>query len=437
MAHPGCRILHVAEGRRRDEMAFSRFLRNPRVTPAALSAGAAARTAARVEGRDVLAIQDTSAIILGGKKVRMQGFGPVGKGGALGGVFLHAVLAVDAASRDLPGLADAALWNRTGGRRVVETRRRGRAERESQRWMAGAARAGEVLSQARRITVVCDREGDIFEDFACRPANVHLLTRSLHDRAIETDPGGGKLLLSKYINGLPEVARYTVAVPAVPGRAARVATVALRHGPASVKAPADIVASEPESLPAHVALHVVDAVEIDAPAGVAPLHWRLLTTRAVADAAAAREIVRLYRLRWIVEEYFRTLKTAGFRIEEAEIGKPGAMMNFAAMAAIAAVAVTQLVRARDNPGGQSLLDAFGEDDIPVLEAVAAKYEGPAPTKRQTNPHAKGTMAYATWVVARLGGWTGYYGKPGPKTLNRGMERYKAIKQGFDLKEGIV
>ena len=413
-------------------MAFSRFLRNPGVSPAALSAGAAARTAARVEGRDVLAIQDASAIILGGKKVRRQGFGPAGKGGAPGGVFLHAVLAVDAASGDLPGLADAALWNRTGGRRVVETRRRGRAERESQRWPAGAARAGEVLSQARRIAVACDREGDIFEDFARRPANVHLPARSLHDRAIGTDPGGGKLLLSKHISGLPEVARYTVAVPAAPGRAARVATVALRHGPASAEAPADIVARERKSLPAHVAPHVADAVEIDAPAGVAPLHWRLPATHPVADAAAAREIVRLHRLRWIVEAYFRTLKTAGFRIGEAE-----AMMNFAAMAAIAAVAVARLVRARDNPGGRSLPDAFGDDDIPVLEAVAASHEGSKPAKRQTNPHPRRTMACATWVVARLGGWTGTYGKPGPKTLDRGMERYKAIKQGFDLKEGIV
>jgi len=56
-------------------------LRNPAVTVAALSAAAAERTATRVAGRDILAIQDTSEIVLGGPKVRKAGFGPVGRGG--------------------------------------------------------------------------------------------------------------------------------------------------------------------------------------------------------------------------------------------------------------------------------------------------------------------------------------------------------------------
>jgi hypothetical protein len=27
-----------------------------------------------------------------------------------------------------------------------------------------------------------------------------------------------------------------------------------------------------------------------------------------------------------------------------------------------------------------------------------------------NPHAPGTLAFATWLCARPGGWTGYYGR---------------------------
>ncbi len=43
-----------------------------------LRQGAAARKAERVTGLDILAIQDTSEIILGGAKVRAKGYGPVG-----------------------------------------------------------------------------------------------------------------------------------------------------------------------------------------------------------------------------------------------------------------------------------------------------------------------------------------------------------------------
>jgi len=143
------------------------------VTVAALSEGAAARTGERVTGRDVLAIQDTSEIILGGAKIRAKGYGPVGKGGAVGGVLLHPVLAVDTATGELLGLADITVWNRDKGKALPHSQRV-LADKESRRWLMGAVRSGEVLARAARITVVSDREGDIYEDFARRPVAVHL-----------------------------------------------------------------------------------------------------------------------------------------------------------------------------------------------------------------------------------------------------------------------
>ena len=116
---------------------------------------------------------------------------------------------------------------------------------------------------------------------------------------------------------------------------------------------------------------------------------------------------------------------------------PVAFMNFAALSAIAAVTVTQMVRARDNPSGQLLADAFDPDDKPLLMAICKDYEGEAPTARQKNPHPPDTLAFATWVIARLGAWTGYYGKPGSATLARGLQKYHAIKYGSQISAGIV
>jgi hypothetical protein len=106
------------------------------------------------------------------------------------------------------------------------------------------------------------------------------------------------------------------------------------------------------------------------------------------------------------------------------------MINFAAAATVAAVTVKQLVQARDGNTEQRLTDAFDPDDQPVIEAVSAKLEGK--TERQRNPHPKGTLAFAAWVMARLGGWTGYYGKPGAHVMRRGLEEFRAIKYGATL-----
>jgi len=84
VAHPGACILELGGGLRRREIGFGRFLRNPAVTVLALSQAAGRKTGERVDGRDILAIQDTSEIVLGGPKMRQTGFGPVGRGSFLG-----------------------------------------------------------------------------------------------------------------------------------------------------------------------------------------------------------------------------------------------------------------------------------------------------------------------------------------------------------------
>jgi hypothetical protein len=74
----------------------------------------------------------------------------------------------------------------------------------------------------------------------------------------------------------------------------------------------------------------------------------------------------------------------------------------------------QLVQGRDGQGKRPLEDVFDLEDQPALEAVSASLEGT--TAKQKNPHPKGSLAFAAWVCARLGGWTGYYGKSGPVVM---------------------
>jgi len=101
----------------------------------------------------------------------------------------------------------------------------------------------------------------------------------------------------------------------------RIGTVALRAGPVVIPRPRH---GGDRSDPRHLTLHMVEAREIDASAGGQPLLWRLLTTRAVTSAVDAQDIVRLYRLRWRIEEIFRALKSGladGMEIASSYIGE--------------------------------------------------------------------------------------------------------------------
>lgn len=407
-------------------MRFRRFLHNSSVTTEEMACQAVTGTASRVAGRDIVVAQDTSELVLGGRRARSNGFGPVGKGGALGGLLLHAGLALEAGSGAVLGLADAKIWNRDKGE-VAHRRSRATEDKESQRWIDTTARVGERLASARSITCVSDRESDIYEHFATRPSNVHLIVRACQDRLIAAEATETSALLFGFIDGIPEQGRFSVKIPAAPGRKARVAELAVRFTPVALRRPLHGA----RTLPATVKLTVVDVRETSAPAdGSPPVHWRLLTTHDVNDVAAARRIVDLYRLRWTIEEYFRTLKTAGFEIEDADLSDPRAMMNLVAAASIAAVTVMQLVKGRDGADRRSLTDAFEPDDQRILDAICEKLEGK--TIRQKNPHPKGTLAFAAWVIARLGGWTAYYGKPGPKVMRLGFETFQRIKFGVTL-----
>jgi len=275
--------------------------------------------------------------------------------------------------------------------------------------------------------VISDRESDIYEHFARRPANVELIVRASWDRQIKLTSGESARLFA-FGDRLQKLARFSVNIPAAPGRKERTAQLVLRFSPVTLCRPHPSPAPD---LPDTIGLTMVDVREVSSNHDGKPIHWRLLTTRVLATPDQARQIVDLYRKRWTIEEYFRTLKTAGFDIEAADIGEPEVMIKFVAAAALAAATIMQLVRSRDGTTQEELVDAFEPDDQPVLEALSAQLEGA--TAKQKNPHPKGTLGFAAWAIARLGGWTAYYGKPGPKVMRIGLEAFRRIKYGTTLR----
>jgi hypothetical protein len=153
------------------------------VTSHRLIEGWSEQTAGAVAGRHVLALQDTSEIKFNTSDQRTRGLGKVGKGRSRG-VLLHAMLAIDAQDGACLGLVGGDIWTRSG-RVTVSHSRRELTDKESQRWLDTARCARTVLEQAACITVIADRESDIYAEWVTLPDHqLHLLTRVMHDRAL-------------------------------------------------------------------------------------------------------------------------------------------------------------------------------------------------------------------------------------------------------------
>jgi hypothetical protein len=417
MVATGSVVLRTLGETRAGEVAAQRWLSSPRITTDQILEASSVRTVTACAGRRVVAAQDTTAISFARSAAR-RGLGP-GANGKTPGFFLHPVVAVDIDEGAVLGLVGARIWTRER-EPVVARASRAIEDKESMRWIEGAQIAADRLGEAAQVVVVGDQEADIWACFARRPSSVELLVRARHDRPLI---GGGALFDAP--RAWSELARYDIEIaPRRIGEKARKTTVVVRSGPIRVARPGTAPASDPGELELGL-VEVREATEPDA--GIEPVLWRLLTTLPVDGSQAACEIVRLYQLRWRIEEVFRALKSDGLKLEESQVQEVEHLFRLSALALAAAIRSLQLVGARDG-GPRPMQDVLDRSCIDAVEAIGKTREGA--TQRQKNPHPKGSLAWLAWIVARYGGWNCYGKPPGTKTMSQGWQQFSAVLSGF-------
>ncbi|WP_395711492.1 IS4 family transposase [Reyranella sp.] len=408
---------------RAEQVEFLRFLSSKEVTVEemishrALLAGVAAVDTTCWQSR-------TPARSLPAQRRRKHSLGTVGNGTDVG-LFIHPVLAVDADNGECLGLVDAQIWRRTTGK-AANYKELPIECKESNRWLKGADRAKAVLADAALITVVDDREADIYEKWDRLPdQHTHLLTRACRNRSL----GDGRKLFET-LASFDEVHRFELDLTARPGkkRIARKATIAVRFGPLTIRRPKSC--SDRQASP-EIDLFAIEAREIDPPPGQTPIIWRLLTTHRLDSLEKAVTVIGWYRRRWDIEQLFRTLKQQGLRLEQSVLEDGNALEKLAAIALITAAITMQLVAARSaDQQATPASRVFSSQQLIVIAALLSTRQGR--TAKQRNPFPPNSLAAAAWIIARLGGWTGYHKSNGPITMRDGLERFYAIADGYHL-----
>ena len=419
---------------RADYVGACRFFNNPKVSLEKLIQIGITPSAEAVQGQDVLCIQDTSEIELthnsGKYRLSDPHLGPLTKE-TMCGFLLHPSLVLNAGTGFPLALADIYLWNRKFGKKDKYERNYASLpieEKESYRWPERAAAAKEQLAKSRQVTIIADREADIYEEFALLPdQKTHLLIRSKSNRQLYGRPDK----LFEAISAEPAAACITLEIKANEKRRKRTAKLEIRFLKVKLQRPK----KANKQLPTHVGLHAIEVRELahSVPQGEEPIIWRLLTTHPVDNVEQALQIVQWYAWRWNIEQLFRILKTEGLQIQRSQLESAIALKKLCVMALQTALQIMQLIADRDNESQQPATIIFSKEELIFMKAlIVTKLNGK--TSLQQDPHPENSLAWASWAMARLGGWKGYPSEspPGPITMLRGLTKFQQLFEGWRL-----
>lgn len=431
LLHSGTAVINAVTTNHAAKTAFYRSLMNKRIEHDTILSASYRSCVENISSEHVLCIQDTTEFNFNGIADKLgeddPDVGPTTRK-ETNGLFCHPMIVCDSRGETVLGLADASIYNRRWGQKDKYQRdfkNQSIEKKESYRWLRSTLHTRERIPDKVTITVIGDRESDIYDEFAMSRPNTHMLIRSRADRNI-TD-GNGKLYAE--LSEQPVAETFSLELAGNRSREKRKAKIEVRFCKVNIKAPKRYN-GKLKSLP----LYAIEAREVtpDLAKDQKPVLWRLLTTHTVDDLSMALQCIEWYTKRWLIEELFRVVKTKGFRIESTQLGTGAAIKKLIALTLEAALQVMRLKLALERKEESKASLIFQPKEIQFLTLLLQKVEGK--TEKQQNPYPRQTTAWAAWIIARLGSWTGYksHGPPGYITMKNGLDKFNAQYEVYCL-----
>lgn len=412
-----------------------RFVENEAVSWRELAEPHFTNTVARASGDTVLVAHDTTDLSFRTywpDQIR-EGLVPVTS--RTQGFLLHASMAVTASGGVLPlgvvGLQPfvhrSALPEDDDATHALWHDERGLFDNEHERWFRAIENAEQrFASSAQRPIHVMDREGDSYGllSWMVRQETSFVVrcdtARRLEERFPLREVGAIEVTLGeRFPRGDKSNATH-------PPRRCRTASLTIRAGKVTLyrtKKSADASWS-PEGWaiqPKTLELNLVEAVELDPPAGETGVRWLLLTTEPIDTPQQVLAVVDMYRRRWMIEEYFKALKT-GCRMEDRQMNSAPSLLRVLALLVPAAWRLLLLrVMGEEDP------DASWRNLLSPLEFLVLQRS--LPKARLTG---EATARECLLAIAKLGGHLKRNGRPGWQSLHAGWRKLQTYVEGARL-----
>lgn len=368
---------------------------------------------------------DGSSLSLQGK-VRGQAFGALGahrQGGR--GVKVMTALAVATDGTPM-GLCSQQWWLRSQRSKLPDSKKRPLSEKESRFWIHAIGQTREVFQTGSRSRpwFQLDREGDNLSIISESIARGDLITvRSRHNRRLRTsgEPlkrwlSAGAPLLHSQLDKQPTLGTMLTIVRSRETGQQRIARVGLR----AARVMLDHVDHRTSRQLKPVEVVAVQAREIDSTDNTHRINWILLTTAPAESFEEAKYVVKMYCLRWRIEDFHRTWKRGHCRVEETQLRSANAVKVWATILAAVATRIERLRHLSRTAGDELATAEFEKDE---LESILLLKRNRMKRKAKLPQLSQMTIAEATMLVAELGGHvrTAKSPPPGATTIGRGLE----------------
>lgn len=428
----------AACGGHAETMAAYRFFDNEESTPEAILESHFKKTCQRIGVHaTVVLVQDTTELDFTRPTQQVVGAGPLSSSSQRGAC-LHPLVAFTTDGTPL-GAAWSRMWTRddepvapSRTERKQHWRTSPIEQKESFRWLEGLRAARDVAQDVPQTTCVCvaDSEADIYELLAEPRGShpLHLIVRAAQNRRIISPEEGEMTDQLMHSTALAAPVLFTKKI-SVRGRQQKIkCKTGSREQPrqsrkAEVEVRATTVTLHPPQRShvklAPVTINVVLVREVDAPPDDVPVEWLLLTTLPIATAEQVQQVVHYYTLRFMIEVYFRVLKS-GCRVEERLFEQLDRLLNCVAVYLI--VAWRTLMICRLGQGSPEL------DCEAVFEPAEWKSVWMV-VQREPPPSSPPNLGTMIRLVAQLGGYVNRPGRkdpPGPQTVWLGLQRARDL-----------
>lgn len=428
---PGASMPDIFSGSAELEGSY-RFLRNEGVQPEAIMAPHRERTRERARACEtIIAAHDTTEFNFG--KNARKDLGQVGRGKSHG-FYGHFTLAI-AGDSHLPLGICALSTHRRDGKQAKNGGKSGHSKRhkdpanEGLRWFRGVEASADALAGCQSVVHVMDREADDYALLNDMLRHQHrFVIRSSYDRRTIDK----KLKISDVLQATPLIEgsreinlrkRGTSLLPAQrkrhPPRKKRLAQLAVRAIHVVVPRPD----SAPQSCSKTLKLSLVQVLEPSPPDEDEPVEWLLWTTEPCDTAEQVWAVVDIYRARWIIEEYFKAIKT-GCAYESRQFETEAALLRVLAVFIPIAwwlLMLRTLERIDPERPTTALLSPL---QLHCLRRALKKIRVALPAAPSIRDLLRG--------LARLGGHISRNGAPGWLVLLRGLEKLFVLVEGFQL-----